>query len=109
MNFSAAFDETISHFKLKAKDIASVSGLTESAISKFRRGEQDLKASSLERLIKALPQEAKQYLFLKILVGEMDSQGIAALLSAIAFRIKESDENSEDLRIQNSEPVLSLR
>jgi transcriptional regulator with XRE-family HTH domain len=106
MNFSDAFDQTLTHFSIKGKDIAAESGLTEAAVSRFRNGDQDIKASSLEKLLAALPVEAKQYLFFKLLVGEMDQGGIATLLSAIAHHLRE--DNPQNSHIPHSQPALSL-
>lgn len=106
MNFSDAFDQTLTHFSIKGKDIAAESGLTEAAVSRFRNGEQDIKASSLEKLLAALPAEAKQYLFFKLLVGEMDQTGIATLLNAIAHHLRE--DNPKNSYSHQSQPVLSL-
>jgi hypothetical protein len=75
--------------------------------SRFRRGERDIQAESLERLIMALPPDARQYLFFKLAVGDMDQKGIATLLNAIAYHLK--SENSEIPHMIQPEAVLSLR
>jgi transcriptional regulator with XRE-family HTH domain len=107
MGFSDAFDQTLIEFKIKGKEMSARSGLSEAAISEFRRGERELKSSSLERLLFALPNDAKQYLFLKLLIGEMDQKGIATLLSAVAYHLR--SENSDTSPTIQPEAVLSLR
>lgn len=107
MKFSDSFDDTLKQFKITAKDLAGKSGVAESSISRFRRGEREIQSDSLERLIGALPQDAKQYLFCKLFVGEMDKQGIATLLSAIATHLK--TEQSQTPHPIQPEAVLSLR
>jgi transcriptional regulator with XRE-family HTH domain len=107
MGFSDAFDQTLIEFGIKGKEMAARSGLTEAAISEFRRGEREIKSGSLEKLFTALPNDAKQYLFFKLLIGEMDQKGIATLLSAIAYHLKsEKPEFSDTIQ---PEAVLSLR
>ena len=106
MNFADAFNETLIHFSIKGKDIAAESGLPEAAISRFRKGEQDIKASTLEKLLSALPTEAKQYLFFKLFVGEMDQGGVATLLNAISHHLRE--DNPQNPCTTQSQPVLSL-
>lgn len=113
MKFSDSFDDTLKRFKITAKDLASKSGVAESSISRFRRGEREIQSDSLERLISALPQDAKQYLFCQLFVGEMDKQGIATLLNAIAHYLKEDSSqhtgsSSQKHHSNHSQPVLSL-
>jgi transcriptional regulator with XRE-family HTH domain len=107
MGFSDAFDQTLTEFKIKGKEMAALSGLSEAAISEFRRGEREIKSGSLEKLFSALPNDAKQYLFFKILVGEMDQKGIATLLSAIAYHLR--SENTETPHTAQPKAALSLR
>jgi transcriptional regulator with XRE-family HTH domain len=119
MNFSDSFDETLKQFKLTAKDLAGKSGVAESSISRFRRGEREIQSDSLERLISALPQDAKQYLFCKLLIGELDRRGIATLLSAIAHHMREDssedngycveEKSSQTPHTIQTQAVLSLR
>jgi predicted transcriptional regulator len=107
MKFSEALNATLEEFGLSAKTIAQESGIREATLSEFRRGKKEIHTDNLERLIRALPQEAKQYLFFKLLVVQMDKQGIATLLSAIAYHLK--TENTENPHTHQPEAALSLR
>jgi transcriptional regulator with XRE-family HTH domain len=107
MNFSAALDTTLKEFKISGRDLASRSGVTEASISRFRRGEREIQSDSLDKLITALPLEAKQFLYCKLLIGEMDRNGIATLLSAIAYYFK--SENTDTPHSIPLEAVLSLK
>ena len=61
MEFSEAFRETMFRFNLKGSDIAERSGLTQAQVSDFRNG-KNLRIDSVERILKALPSDARSYL-----------------------------------------------
>lgn len=65
MKFSEAFRETLFRFNLKGADLAQASGLTPTQISKFRNGE-NLRIDSVERILEALPDEAREYLLVLV-------------------------------------------
>lgn len=65
VKFSEAFKETMHRFDLKGADIAERSGLTAAQISLFRKG-QNLRIDNLERILEAMPQEAKEYMLLLV-------------------------------------------
>ena len=109
MDFAVAFDQTMVKFGLRAKDIADRSGVSETAISRFRKGKQDIKASSLGRLLDALPDEAKQYFCFHFCIKDMDQSAMASMLTVIAHRLKGPEQNSVQSRITSPEPALSLR
>ncbi|MDX2215257.1 MAG: helix-turn-helix transcriptional regulator [Oculatellaceae cyanobacterium bins.114] len=66
MRFSDAFRETLFRFSLKGSDLAAKSGLTTTQISKFRRGE-NLRIDSVEKILDALPVEAREYMLMLVL------------------------------------------
>lgn len=66
MKFSEAFRETMFRFDLKGAEIAARSGLTPTQVSKFRNGE-NLRIDSVERILAALPAEAREYMMLLVL------------------------------------------
>jgi transcriptional regulator with XRE-family HTH domain len=103
MNHAAALNETLEYFGLSAREVASRSGVREAALSQFRHGKKDLNLESWEKLIEALPVDAKQYMYLKLLVGDLDNRGLSQLLSAISFRLLQDSEAKE---VQESERTL---
>jgi transcriptional regulator with XRE-family HTH domain len=120
MKFSEAFNQTVDEFNLSAKQLALSAGVREATVSEFRRGIREIHTSNLEKLISVLPSDAKQFLFLKVLIGQMDSKGIATLLNAIAYELRNEDKIPEKpTRIHEAvvkpetalpfEPALSLR
>jgi transcriptional regulator with XRE-family HTH domain len=65
MRFSEAFRETLFRFNIKGADLAERSRLTPTQISKFRNGE-NLRIDSVERILEALPNEAREYMLLLV-------------------------------------------
>lgn len=88
MNFNKALDLTLKEFRLSAKAISEASGVSEGSLSRFRRGERDIHAANLERIVSALPPEAKQFFYAHCLCSELGDDGLATLLSAIAYHLK---------------------
>ena len=76
MRFSEAFRETMFRFSLKGNELAKRSGLTETQISDFRNG-KNLRMDSVEKILKALSPEAREYML--ILVLREDNAGIMPL------------------------------
>jgi transcriptional regulator with XRE-family HTH domain len=66
MKFSEAFRETLFRYSIKGSDLAHKSGLTTTQISKFRNGE-NLRIDSVEKILEALPEEAREYMMLLVL------------------------------------------
>jgi transcriptional regulator with XRE-family HTH domain len=66
MKFSEAFRETMFRFNLKGAELAEKTGLTPTQISKFRNGE-NLRIDSVERILEALPENAREYMMLLVL------------------------------------------
>lgn len=89
MNFSNAFDLTLRKFGLTGKSLAISTGLREATVSNFRNG-SDIRSDNLEKLIGALPPEAKQFLFLKVFVDDLNPDAIATMLGLLASRLKET-------------------
>lgn len=61
MRFANAFQETLFRFRLKGAEIAERSGLPPTRISEFRNG-KNIRIDNLEKILKALPREARVYL-----------------------------------------------
>lgn len=61
MNIGEAFKLTVFRFELKASDIAQNAGLDRAVISRFRGG-TNIRVETLERILVALPDEARAYM-----------------------------------------------
>lgn len=88
MRTCEAFDLTLKHFKLSAKEIAAQSGVSESSISRYRRGEQSLSTDALDSILAVLPEQARQYMLFNHLLGQLDEQAIGTLLYAISLKMR---------------------
>ncbi len=122
MNFSKSFDQTLRRFGISGKWLAEQSGVSPQMISGFRRGQQRIYTDSLEKVISALPSDARQYFYesilgrnlagrepnLEELIEEMGAIQLATLLNAVAARISAvrllSDE-SDNLNLNQCENV----
>ena len=63
MDSRSAFIETLNKFDLTAANLARLSGIEPEVISKYRTGKQNLRLDTFDKLIDALPEEAKFYYF----------------------------------------------
>ncbi|NJL57251.1 helix-turn-helix transcriptional regulator [bacterium] len=95
MDFSSALDKTLKEFDITARELAARSGVAESSISRFRRGERDMHCDGLERLLAALPVEARNYFVFNCLVPTLGDGDVATLLSAIAHRLKQNESKAD--------------
>ncbi len=69
MKISQAFDKTLKNFGINARRLSEQSGVSEKMISLFRNDRQRIYSDSFEKLLDALPLEARLY-FLIQLSGE---------------------------------------
>ena len=102
MKFNQAFDVTLKHFKISGKFLSEQSGIATTSISEFRRGRKAMQTDSLEKLLEALPPEAKIHFFscfladeqvLDLLVSGMDNDGLSRIMIAIANKLKDNRQN----------------
>jgi len=66
-NFARSLDSTLKDFGITGKSIAEKSGVSEQMISGFRRGNKRIYTDSLEKIIAALPQDARRYFYSKLI------------------------------------------
>lgn len=88
MRISEALNLTLEHFNITGRELAQRSGVTESALSRFRRGEKDLQASSIEKLLAGLPDDAYHYLMAQLWLSRNKPQSTVHMLSVIASNIQ---------------------
>jgi hypothetical protein len=63
LKLDIAFDKSLKKFKLSAAWLSRQSSVSEKIISQFRNGHQRIYTETLEKLVEALPIEAKLYFF----------------------------------------------
>jgi transcriptional regulator with XRE-family HTH domain len=101
VTFSQALDRTLTECGINAKWLSERSGVSQQLISGFRNGRQRVYSDSLERILTALPIEARQH-FMALLAGptleasinHMSSEDLARLLIAIGDRLKQKKLSS---------------
>jgi predicted transcriptional regulator len=72
MNFSTAFCQTLEHYNLNNVDLCRNSGISLSRFSLFKKG-QNVRVDTLEKLLAAMPQEAREYMVLLVARSEQDT------------------------------------
>lgn len=63
MDYRQTLRETMFRYDLKVKDLADKADVKETQLSAFRTGKRDLYASTLERIINAMPTDAQAYYY----------------------------------------------
>ena len=63
MNSRSAFFTTLNKFDITAADISRLAAIEPEVISKYRTGRQNLRQDTFDKLIDALPYDAKFYYF----------------------------------------------
>lgn len=72
MEPAQALDETIKHFKIKATDLAELTGIGENRISKYRNNKGGMNVDTLFRLVRALPLKARIHFMMLVIFGQDD-------------------------------------
>lgn len=100
------FDEMFNRFRLSAKELGEVSGVSEVMISRFRKGKTDLTSKKLISLLNHVPQDARDWYVsqllgakpegsLRTLVENASAKEKAELLILIGSSLMESRENND--------------
>jgi transcriptional regulator with XRE-family HTH domain len=63
MSFANALKHTMTEFGLTGIELAEKSGVSKNTVSAFRQGRQSLTVDNLEKLLGAMPKEARLYFF----------------------------------------------
>jgi transcriptional regulator with XRE-family HTH domain len=95
-----AFDQTLKKFDIRGAELARETGVSGRQISQFRHGKIDLSSSTLFKLLRALPPEAREH----FAAGTLEISGIsveslsdhqkATLLNEIADSIRKKHKSS---------------
>jgi transcriptional regulator with XRE-family HTH domain len=70
MTFATALKRTMFEFGLTGVELSRRSGVSKNTISAFRQGSQSLTVENLEKLLGAMPEEARKYFFSELEHGE---------------------------------------
>jgi plasmid maintenance system antidote protein VapI len=74
MEPAEALDETIRLFKIKATDLAELSGIGENRISRYRNNRVGMNAETLFRLVRALPFKARIHFMLLVIFSDHEQR-----------------------------------
>jgi len=86
--FAKALNQTLTEYKISGKELSIRSGVKEATISEFRNGKIEPKLGTIEALINALPQQAKNYMLFKAFLTDLTDDDISLLLYAIATELR---------------------
>lgn len=104
MKFNVALDRTLKDFGLSAKNIAKKADISPQSISDFRRGKTAMSSDNLERVLWALPNEARAYYFQQLGVPSgnmlqqlraMNAEELSQLIATIAMIIPDLSKTSD--------------
>jgi hypothetical protein len=104
INFAEALDQTIDECGIQVQWLAGRADVSPQMISSYRNRKQQIKTDSLEKIISALPIEAKQAYFNKLgvhsgdllsAIDAMNDDQLGLLLSAIAAKLRQSQRVQE--------------
>ncbi len=129
MKISKAFDKTLKNFGINARRLSEQSGVSEKMISLFRNDRQRIYSDSFEKLLDALPIEARLYFLIQLSENKLAaldqlSEGeiktgwkslilsaslcdIETILRALADRYGELKANSEIVQLEEESTPLS--
>ena len=125
MKLDIAFDKSLKKFKLSAAWLSRQSSVSEKIISQFRNGHQRIYTETLEKLVEALPIEAKLYFFgllaednieaklteslrdknidWKLLISNANAQDMEEILLAMAERWSQMKSKKQDKKEKKAE------
>ncbi len=129
MKISQAFDKTLKNFGINAKRLSEQSGVSEKMISLFRNGRQRIYSDSFEKLLDALPLEARLCFLIQLSEGKLAAldqlseaeikagwkslifsaslADIEIILRALADRYGELKAKSEVIQLEEESTALS--
>jgi transcriptional regulator with XRE-family HTH domain len=74
MNFAKALKRTMLEFDITGVELSRRSGISKNTISAFRQGGQSLTVENLEKLLGAMPEDARAFFFRELECGEYQAQ-----------------------------------
>ncbi len=130
MKISQAFDKTLKKFGINARLLSEQSGVSEKMISLFRNEKQRIYSDSFEKLLEALPLEARLYFLVQLsedklavldqlseadrikaewksLIFSASLADIETILRALADRYGELKARNEAVQLEKESTALS--
>ncbi len=130
MKINKAFDKTLKNFGINARRLSEQSGVSEKMISLFRNDRQRIYSDSFEKLLDALPLEARLYFLIQLseeklvafdqlseadqikaewksLIFSASPADIETILRALADRYGELKARNEVVQLEKESTALS--
>lgn len=89
--FATALQKTLEKFNLSAKELALQAGVREAALSQFRNGKQAMLSDNLEKLIKALPDDAYHYYLAQLASDRISPQQMIQTLNVLSGKLESGE------------------
>lgn len=89
MKIREALFKTLDTFKISGKQLSADSGVSESQISSFRRGNRELELKNFEKLLEALPPNAYHHFWAQLALDGMSDDRLYDLIMMAASQLKE--------------------
>jgi len=83
-----AFFSAVKESKLTGKELARLSGLSESQISEFRNGKREITLENFEQAVNALPPDAFHRFWCQLAVSQMNQDQLCELITMAASQLK---------------------
>lgn len=114
MKWNHALDKILRDYRVSAKWLSAQTGISETMISQFRKGRKDTTTTTLDRLLKPLPFEAKQQFFSLVLGGHLPPAQCPTVEELIADLPREKKKKLAIILVEaiakepSEEPSLAL-
>jgi transcriptional regulator with XRE-family HTH domain len=89
MRIREALFQTLDTFKISGKQLSADSGVTESQISSFRRGNRELDLKNFEKLVEALPPNAYHHFWTQLALKQLSDDHLCELIMMAATHLKD--------------------
>lgn len=89
MRIREALFKTLDTFKITGKQLSADSGVSESQISSFRRGNRELELKNFEKLVEALPPNAYRHFWSQLVLDRMSDEHLYELIMMATSQLKE--------------------
>ncbi len=83
-----AFFLAIKESKLTGKELARLSGLSESQLSEFRNGKREITLENFEQAVNALPPDAYHRFWCQLAVSQMNPDQLCELITMAASQLR---------------------
>jgi hypothetical protein len=91
-----AFFLAVKEAKITGKELARLSGLSESQLSEFRTGKREITLTNFEQVVNSLPPDAYHRFWCQLAMGQMNQDQLCELITMAASQLR-SNQATEHL------------